>query len=190
VLGAQRGEPPVDLAAHERGIFEQAADLLPDERVELVGADRATGADAPADVPPAVLADAAVVGDPLVGRARAGAVAGVAARATDEHALQQRQLLGVAPREPLVVLQPRLRELEDLVSDECRDGDQRPRLGRLVVARGTAAAALTARARGACRPAVALGGLGLPERGLAGGCQIFRVSALGKCNSYSGGVKV
>ncbi len=86
VLGAQRGESAVDLGAHELGVLEQPSDLGPHERVELVGADGAAVADAPAGVPPAVLADAAVVGDPLVARA----VAGVAALATDQHALQQR----------------------------------------------------------------------------------------------------
>ena len=69
VLGAQRGEPTVDLAADERGVFEQAADLAPDEPVELVGSDRAAVADAPADVAVVVRADAPVVVDPLVGRA-------------------------------------------------------------------------------------------------------------------------
>ena len=69
--------------ARERvtAVIEQPADLAPDERVELVGADGAACADFPADVPPAVLPDAAVVGDPLVAGARAGAIAGVAALA-------------------------------------------------------------------------------------------------------------
>src|SRR5215207_3189993 len=114
VLGAQRGESAVDLGAHERRVLEQSSDLAPHERVELVGANRTALADAPADVPPGVLADAAVVGDPLVARARARAVAGVAALAADEHALQQRQLLGVAPREARVLDQASLRELEGL----------------------------------------------------------------------------
>ena len=48
-----------------RGL-EQPSDLGPDERVELVGADRAAGAPLAVGVPPAVLADAAVVADPLV----------------------------------------------------------------------------------------------------------------------------
>ena len=40
VLAPQRLEAPVDLGADERGVLEQLADLAPDERVELVGADR------------------------------------------------------------------------------------------------------------------------------------------------------
>ena len=66
VLGPQRLEAAVDLGAHERGVFEQPADLVPDEPVELVGADRAAVADAAADVAVVVRADAAVVVDPLV----------------------------------------------------------------------------------------------------------------------------
>jgi len=81
--------------------------------------------------------------------------------------LQQRQLLGVAPREARVLDQPRLRELERLFGDQRRDRDERPVLGRLVVACEPAAVALTARAGGAGWPAVAIGGLGLPERGLS-----------------------
>ena len=72
VLGAHRLESAVDLGAHELGVFEQPADLCPDERVELIGADRAAVCSAAAGVALAVLADAAVVADPLV--AGAGAV--------------------------------------------------------------------------------------------------------------------
>ena len=96
VLGPQRGQPAVDLRLDERGVLEQPSDLVPDESVELVGADRAAVADAAADVAVVVRADAPVVVDPLVGRARRGSVAGVAALAADEDALQQRRLLGVA----------------------------------------------------------------------------------------------
>ena len=88
VLGPRRGEAAVDLGADELGGLEQPADLGPDERVELIGADRAAGASLAVGVPPAVLADAAVVADPLVRGSGAGAVAGVAALAADEHALQ------------------------------------------------------------------------------------------------------
>ena len=50
VLGPQGLEAAVDLRAHERGVFEQPADLVPHEPVELIGADRAAVAHAPADV--------------------------------------------------------------------------------------------------------------------------------------------
>ena len=132
VLGPHCGEAAVDLGAHKVGVLEQPADLGPDERVELVSADWAAGAPLAVGMPPAVLTDAAVVADPFVARPRAGAVAGVAALAADEHALQQRQLLGVALGEVRVVEKAVLREREGLLGDERRNGDQRPVLGRLV----------------------------------------------------------
>ena len=112
VLGPQRGQPTVDLRLDERGVLEQLSDLVPDESVELVGADRAAVADAPADVAVVVRADAPVVVDPLVRRAGRGSVAGVAALAADEDALQQRRLLGVALGEVRVARKPLLCQLE------------------------------------------------------------------------------
>jgi hypothetical protein len=47
VLGPQRLESAVDLRTHERGVFQQPTDLLPDESVELIGADRAAVATRP-----------------------------------------------------------------------------------------------------------------------------------------------
>jgi len=145
VFGAQRPQPAVDLGAHERGVLEQAPYLAPDELVELVGADRTAVADAPADVAVVVRADAAVVVDPLVGRARRGAVAGVAALSADEDALQQRRLLGVALGEVRVLLKAGLRERELFLAHERLDGDQRPLLGRLVAPHRPAAVALAPR---------------------------------------------
>ena len=87
VLGPHFGEAAVDLGAHKVGVLEQPADLGPDERVELVSADWAAGAPLAVGMPPAVLTDAAVVADPFVARPRAGAVAGVAALAADEHGI-------------------------------------------------------------------------------------------------------
>src|SRR5918999_4951064 len=166
VLRARRLEPAVDLLARERRLLEQAADLLPDERFELVGADRAASAHAPADVPPVVLADAAVVDDPSLAGAGRGAVAGVAALAADDQALQRTGPPGVALGEARVVDQPGLREFEGLIGDERRDGDQRPRLGRLVLPRLATAVALAAPAGGARRLAVPLRHLRAAERGL------------------------
>ena len=163
MLGPQRGESAVDLGSDELRVLEQPSDLAPDERVELIGADRAAVAPLAVGVPPAVLADAAVVVDPLVARARRGAVAGVAALAADEDPLQQRQLLGVAPGEVRVLAQSRLRELERLLGDHRRDRDERPLLGRLVGAGEPAAVALTALAGGARRSAVALRVLVFPN---------------------------
>src|SRR5215218_7865605 len=148
VLAADRLEAAVDLGFDELGLFEQARDLGPDELVELVGADRARSADAPADVAVVVRADAAVVVDPLVGGARRGAVAGVAALAADEDALQERRLFGVAPGEVRVASQPLLGERELLVCDQRRDRDERPPVDRLVQAYLAAAAPLAASAGG------------------------------------------
>src|SRR5450755_616035 len=142
VLGPQRLEAAVDLRAHERGVFEQPADLGPDKAVELIGADRAAVADAPADVAVVVRPDAAVVVDPLVGGAGCGSVAAVAALSADEDALQQRRLLGVALGEVRVVGKASLRELERLLADDRRDGDQRPLLRGLILSRGPAAVTL------------------------------------------------
>ena len=166
VLGAECLEAAVDLGSDEFGVLEQSSDLVPDQSVELVGADRAAVADPPADVAVVVRADAAVVVDPLVGRAGCAAVAAVAALAADEDALQQRRLLGVALREVRVVRQAGLRELERLLADDRRDRDQRPVLRRLVLSRRAAAVPLAARAGGARRLAVPLQRLGLPERRL------------------------
>ena len=96
MLGARCLQAAVDLSAHERWVLQQPTDLAPDERFELIGADRAALADATADVAVVVRADAAVVVDPLLGRAGAAAVAAVAALAADEDALQQRRALGVS----------------------------------------------------------------------------------------------
>jgi hypothetical protein len=43
VLGARRLKATVDLGAHELGVLQQAPDLAPHERLELVGADPAAG---------------------------------------------------------------------------------------------------------------------------------------------------
>ena len=46
VLGPCGGESTIDLAADQFGVLEQSADLGPDERVELISADRAAGCSA------------------------------------------------------------------------------------------------------------------------------------------------
>jgi hypothetical protein len=46
VLGPHRGQAPVDLGADERRVFEEPANLVPDEPVELISADRAAVAHA------------------------------------------------------------------------------------------------------------------------------------------------
>jgi hypothetical protein len=167
MLGPQRLESAVDLDSDERGVLEQPADFAPDERFEFVGADRSAVADAPADVAPVVLADAAVVDDLLLAGAGGGAVAGVAALAADDQALQRAGLARVALGELGVAHKALLRERERLVADQRRDRDEQPLLDRLVDAHLSAAvafAALTGRAR---RLAVAVLDLGLAVGGLA-----------------------
>jgi hypothetical protein len=156
VLGPQRLEPAVELRAHERGVLEQPADLVPHERFELIGADRAAVADAPADVAPVVLADVAVVDDLLLGGAGRGAVAGVAALAADDQSLQRAGRPGVALGELGVARKALLRERERLVGDQRRDRDEQPLLDRLVDADLAAAVALAACADGVRRAAVAV----------------------------------
>jgi hypothetical protein len=149
VLGAQCVEAAVDLRPDERGVLEQPPDLAPDERLQLVGTDRAALAHAPADVPPVVLADAAVVDDLALGRARGGAVAGVAALAADDQSLQRARLARVALGEARVASKALLREGELLLADERRDRDEHPPIDRLVHAHLAAAVALAAGAGGA-----------------------------------------
>jgi hypothetical protein len=167
VFAADSFEAALDFGSDELGLLEQAPDLRPDELVEFVRADRTRLADAPADVAVVVGADAAVVVDPAAAGARRGAVAGIAALAADEDSLQQRRLLGVARGEALVLLQPRLRELERLPADERRHRHERPALRRLITPRLTAAVALAAGARPPRRLGTLAARLRLAERGLA-----------------------
>ncbi len=51
---AQLGQAPVQLVSDERGVGQQAHDVVPHERVELVGADRAGVADRAVLVTPGV----------------------------------------------------------------------------------------------------------------------------------------
>ena len=87
-VAVERDEPgwAFDFGAAQGRGLEQAANLRPHERVELVGADRAAVADAPGDVAVVVRADAAVVVDATLGGARRAAPAGVAAVAVDQDA--------------------------------------------------------------------------------------------------------
>ncbi len=87
-------------------VGEQGGDVVPDDGVEVVGADRLVAADPAALVAVVVGAQAPVVVDLLVGGAGRGAVVAVAAARAGGQALQQRRDLAVAGGEPLVVVQP------------------------------------------------------------------------------------
>src|SRR5712691_779273 len=164
---AQRLQAAFQLAADACGLGEQLSQLDPDEFVELVGADRPAAADAAADVTVVVGADAAVVVERALARLRRRAVAGVAALAADEDALQQRRLFRAARGEALVVVQPRLGELELLAAHQRRHRHERPLLRRPVAPGCAAAVALAALPACPGRLAVAAARLRLAERGFA-----------------------
>ena len=63
-----------DLGADQRGVGEQVRDVVPDDGVEVVGADWLVAADPPALVAVVVTAQAPVVVDLLIGGAGRGAV--------------------------------------------------------------------------------------------------------------------
>ena len=115
VAGAGCLQPFGDLGADQRRVGEQARDVIPDDSVEVVGADRRVSAHTAALIPVVVAAQASVVVD-LPGRgAGRGAVVGVPAPRARGHALQQRgRDRAVAGGEPLVVRQPGLHALKHL----------------------------------------------------------------------------
>jgi hypothetical protein len=90
VGGAQLLQPPVDLGPDQLRAGEQAGDVVPDDLVEVVGADGLVVADAAVFVAVVVGAQAPVVVD-LVARGGGGvaAVVGVSAARTRGQALQQ-----------------------------------------------------------------------------------------------------
>ena len=127
-------QPLVDLGADEGGVGEQAGDVVPDDRIDVVGADRLVAADAAALVAVVVGAEAPVVVDLLPGAGRGGgAVVAVAAGRAGGQALQQRRDLGVPGREPLVVFQPLLDPVERVLVHQGRDRDRGPFLARAVL---------------------------------------------------------
>src|SRR5260370_39697870 len=102
-------QPLADLGADEGGVGEQGGEVVPDDLVGVVGADRLVGADAAALVAVVVGAEAAVVAGLVPrGGGRGGAVVAVAAGRAGGDAPQPRRDLGVARGEPLVVRQPQL----------------------------------------------------------------------------------
>jgi hypothetical protein len=116
----------VDLAADERGVGEQSSDVIPDDLVEVVGADRLVAADPAAFVAVVIGVQAPVVVDRLVGGAGRGAVVAVPAGGAGGETLQQGRVFAVAGGEPLVVGQPGGDPLERLGGNDRRDGDVDP----------------------------------------------------------------
>jgi len=89
VGGAVLLEPFGDLGPDQRRVGEQRGDVVPDDGVEVVGADGLVGADPAVLVAVVIRAEAAVVVDLLVRGAGGGAVVGVPAAAAGADALQQ-----------------------------------------------------------------------------------------------------
>src|SRR5213078_4354618 len=108
VGGAGGIEPLADLGADPGWVGEPAGDVVPDDLVEVVGADWLVAADPAAFVAVVIAAQAPVVVDLPAGGAGRGAVVAVAAGRAGGQALQQGRDLGVAGGEPLVIFQPLL----------------------------------------------------------------------------------
>src|SRR5664280_447191 len=128
VRGADLLESLVDLGPDQGRVGEQAADVVPDDGVEVVGADRLVGADPAVLIAVVIRAEAAVVVDLLVGGAGRRAVVGVSAAAAGADALQQRGIAAVARGVALVVRQPLLGPGPGVSVDECRDRYLQPLL--------------------------------------------------------------
>src|SRR6266700_2890520 len=126
VAGAGLLEAFADLGADQRGVGEQVRDVVPDDGVEVVGADWLVAADPAAFVAVVIRAQAPVVADLLVRGAGGGAVVAVSAGRAGGQALQQGGDLGVAGGEPLVVLKAPGGALERLGGHDGGDGDLDP----------------------------------------------------------------
>src|SRR6516164_1849696 len=124
--GAGGLEPLADLGADQGRVGEQAGDVVPDDGVEVVGADRLVAADPAAFVAVVIGAQAPVVVDLLARGRRGGAVVAVSAGRAGGQALQQGGDPGVAGGEPLVVLEPLLDAVEGGLIDDRGDGDAGP----------------------------------------------------------------
>ena len=123
VGGAGGIEPLADLGADQGRVGEQVRDVVPDDGVEVVGADRLVAADPAAFVAVVIRAEAPVVVDLFVRGPGGGAVVAVSAGRAGGQALQQGRDLAVAGGEPFVVRQPLAGALEGGLVHDGRDGD-------------------------------------------------------------------
>src|SRR6266566_3568903 len=106
VGGAGGFQALADLGPDQGRAGEQGGDVVPDDGVEVVGADRLVATDPPALVPVVVAAQAPVVVDLLVRGPGGGPVVGVPARRAGRQALEQGGDLSVAGGVTLVAGQP------------------------------------------------------------------------------------
>src|SRR5664279_4615121 len=141
VGGADLLESLVDLGPDQGRVGEQVADVVPDDGVEVVGADRLVGADPAVLVAVVIRAEATVVVDLLVGGAG-----------------------GVA----LVVRQPPLGPFPGVGVDECRDRDLQPLLAGPLGHGVAAGRAAPGDPGGPVQPGRRLGAHRLAETGPAG----------------------
>ncbi len=102
VGGAGGIQPLADLGADQCGVGEQVGDVVPDDGVEVVGADGLVAADPAAFVAVVVGAQAPVVVDLVAGGPGGGAVVAVSAGRAGGQALPQGGDPGIAGGEPLV----------------------------------------------------------------------------------------
>ncbi len=168
VCGAVLFEPFVDLGADQGRVGKQGGDVVPDDGVEVVCADRLVGADPAVLVAVVVRAEAAVVVDLLVGGAGRGAVVGVAAAAADANALQQRGIAAVAGGVALIVGQPRLDPLPGVLGDQRRHRYLQPFVAVAVGDRVVTGRGAPGQAGGAVEPGGLIGAYRLAEAGPPG----------------------
>src|SRR6516164_3643736 len=124
--GAGGLEPLADLGADQGRVGEQAGDVVPDDGVEVVGADRLVAADPAVLEAVVVRADAPVVVDLLVRGPGGGSVVAVSAGGAGGQALQQGGDLGVAGGVALVAGQPLLDAGEGALVHDRGNGDLGP----------------------------------------------------------------
>ncbi len=166
IAGAGAFEALVDLGSDQLRVGDQGDDVVPDEGVEVVGADGLVGADPAAFVAVVVGAQAPVVVDLLAGRGGGrGAVVAVSAAHACRQALQEGGDLAVARGEALVVGQALGGAFEGGRGDERGDGDRDPLLAGPVGGLDGARGAATLQAGPAVQPRRLVQDLGLAEGG-------------------------
>src|SRR6266545_687291 len=126
VASAEVGQAAIDLGPDQGGVGEQLDDPGPDERVQGVLPDRSVIAAAPLWETVGVGTEATIVNAPATRGPRRATVERVAADLTDQQALQQGRLLGVACSKPPILVEAFLGERKLRRSDQRRHGNLDP----------------------------------------------------------------